>query len=57
MLTAPYYLAVGDCILEDGSGTLDYRVSSMQFPAPEIDANGEYPDAERKIGRASCRER
>lgn len=49
MLDAPFYLAVGSCVLEDGSGQGPYHVQGMSFPEPAPDGQGGFPPAVRTI--------
>ena len=49
MLDAPYYLAAGDCVLEDGTGSGPYFVQGMSFPKPDPDGYGGWNRAVRSI--------
>lgn len=48
-MDAPFYLAVGTCIVEDGTGTTPYSVKRLEFPAPEPDGRGGWSPAVRTI--------
>jgi hypothetical protein len=48
-LDAPFYLAVGDCIVEPGDGSAAYHVTSMSFPEPAPDGAGGHVPAVRVV--------
>jgi hypothetical protein len=49
-LDAPFYLAIGDCIVEPGDGSAAYHVTSMSFPEPAPDGAGGHFSAVRVVG-------
>ena len=48
-LDAPFYLAIGDCIVEPGDGSAAYHVTSMSFPEPAPDGAGGHRPAVRVV--------
>jgi hypothetical protein len=48
-MDAPFYLAVGDCVIEPGDGSSDYHVTSMSFPEPDPDGCGGHRPAKREL--------
>ena len=49
-MQAPFYLAFGSVVAEDGTGTLAYHVTSMQLPEPAEDGLGGFHPAVRVFG-------
>lgn len=46
-MQAPFYLAFGSVVAEDGTGTLPYHITSMQLPEPAEDGLGGFHPAVR----------